>query len=248
MREVLLDIIKQTNGLVKIIKITGTPTETRIQAVDDNKVLFIEATLNDPIPEFVGEFGLGSLNMLKGLLEFANYRTDEATFTVKRRDWKETGTVEHFEFRDRKGAGLSVFRCMSPERVPDQAEIRNIPFDVDFTPNRSKLSEFAQLAALYAEVDKDKLFAVKTEGGNLLFCFGDDNASTHHGSMVFEEGVTGLINGKPLWQSDSFLKIMKLTGERDGVLRISSRGVLNIETQTEFGKYQYYMRAGSRSS
>lgn len=239
MRDALADVVKQTIGLIDTIKVTGSATETRIQGVDEKKTLFVEAHLRSPIPEFDGQFGITNLNLLRGLLDFTSYRTDDAKFSVKRRAMKEGDpeTVEQFQFRDANGAGAD-FRCMSPDRVPDQAEIKNIPWDVTIDPDKGKIAEFQQLASLYSEVDKN--FGAKTENGNLLFFFGDDSSSTHRASMVFQGEIGGTLNAGLLWSAAQFLQVMKLAGGR---IRISSRGVLAVEVETAHGSYKYYLRA-----
>lgn len=240
MREVLVDIIKQTAGLIDTIKVTGTPSTTSFQAVDENKTVFIEGVLKEPIAEFEGEFGITNLNLLKGLLEFSSYRTDQASFNVKRRPWKETTTVEQFEFRDANGVG-SNFRAMSPDLVPEQAEIRSLPWDVSFVPNKGKLAEFSQLAKLYSEVNKT--FGATTDGDNLMFYIGEENSSTHRGSMVFESGVSGSLKGELLWTTSQFLQVMNLGGDKVSQLKFTSRGVLNVAVETPHATINYYLRA-----
>lgn len=240
MREVLTDIVRQTSGLFEILKVTGEDTSTSIKAVDVEKTLFLEASLKEPIPEFVGEFGLTNINLLKGLLDFSSYRTDQAEFTVRRFSNKGKETVEQFEFKDANKKG-AVFRLMSAELVPEQATIANIPWDVTFKPNKSKLTEFQQLANLYSEVDK--FFGVKTDGTDLVFYIGDENSATHRASMVFESGITGTITGQVQWSISQFLSVMKLAAAHDAEVRITHRGVLGVEIETPHGVFKYYLRA-----
>jgi hypothetical protein len=241
MRDAIADVVKQTIGLTAVIKVTGSADATRIQGVDDNKTVFIDGHLRTALPELSGEFGMMNLPLLRGLLEFASYRTEKAKFSVKRKVVGESQveTVEQFEFRDGSGAGAD-FRCMNPDRVPDQAEIKNIPWDITVTPDKSKIAEFQQIASLYAEVDKN--FGAKTENGNLLFFFGDDNSSTHRASMVFASEIGATLNAGLQWSASQFLQVLKLAGT-EGRIRISGRGVLCVESETAFGSYKYYLRA-----
>lgn len=241
MRDVLVDVVKQSIGLFETLKVTGKIDETRFQGVDKEKTLFIEGYSRDAIPEFEGEFGFTNLSLLRGLLDFTSYKTEKGSFKVRRRKLGERETVEQLEFRDGLGAGAD-FRCMSPDRVPEQAEIKNIPWDVTIQPSKGKIAEFQQLASLCAEVDKN--FGIETHNGNLLFMFGDQTSSTHRASMIFEEGVGGAINAGLQWSAAQFLQVLKLAGSEPR-LRISSRGVLAIEVETAYGSYKYYLR-GSR--
>jgi hypothetical protein len=242
MRDVLIDIVRHTNSLFTVVKVTGTSAETRLQAVDKDKVLFFEANTTAPIAEFEGVFGITNLSMLKGLLEFTSYRTDAATFDVKRREQDGVTTVEQFEFRDAHGVGAD-FRCMNPKLIPDQAEIRNIPWDVTLTPNKAKLAELQQIAQLFSE---NKTFGAKTENGNLLLYIGDDSASTNRVSMVFETDVSGELKGDFQWVTAQFLSVVKMAGDRLQSIRFSSRGVLGLEVESQHGQFKYFLRA-SRS-
>lgn len=240
MRDILIDIVRQTSGLFDVLKVTSSDTETKLQAVDADKTLFLEASLKEPVPEFAGEFGLTNLNLLKGLLEFASYRTDQAEFTVKRHARGGKETVEQFEFKDANKKG-AIFRLMSADLVPEQAVIANIPWDVTITPNKSKLTEFQQLAKLYAEVDK--FFGVKTDGRDLVFTIGDENSSTHRAAMVFESDVDGALSGQILWSIPQFLSVMNLAAAHTAEVRITARGVLCVEVETPHGLFKYYLRA-----
>lgn len=245
MRDVLIDVIKQTSGLVEVIKVTGSATETKLQAVNDTMSLFIEATLTSPVPEFVGEFGLTNLSLLRKLLDFSSYRTEEASFSVKRFTTPDGAEApELFEFKDSSGVGGSVFRLMNAKRVPEQAEIRNIPWDVSFAPNKAKIAEFQELAGFYTEVDK--FFSAKIDKGNLIFCVGDDSSSTHYANLPIESGVRGTLKGEAVYSIAQFLQVLKIAGSNDTEIKITGRGVIGVEVSTALGVYKYYLRAATR--
>jgi len=242
MREVLLDLVKQTGGLTEALRVTGTAEATVIKGCDADKTLFIEATLKQPLAEFEGEFGVTNINLLSGLLNFTNYLTDDATFNVKKRERDGAMTVEQFEFRNKVTGNDADFRMMDPKHVPDQATIPNIPWDVIVTPTKSKVAEFQQLTALFAGVG-DKTFGARTVNGDLQFYIGDEESSTHRVSMVFEAGVKGDLKGSLSWNTHQFLSIMKLTGAHPTTMKITSRGVLSVEVETPHGIYNYFLRA-----
>jgi hypothetical protein len=241
MREVLLDLVKQTGGLTEALRVTGTNEETVIKGCDETKTLFIEATLKQPLAEFEGEFGVTNINLLSGLLNFPNYLTDDATFNVKKKERDGLMTVEQFEFRNKVTGNDADFRMMDPKHIPDQATIPNIPWDVTVVPTKSKVTEFSQLASLYAEVDK--CFGARTKNGDLQFYIGDEESANHRVSMVFEAGVKGDLKGNLTWNTHQFLSIMKLTGQHPTTLKITNRGVLGIAVETPHGIYNYFIRA-----
>jgi hypothetical protein len=241
MRDVLLDLVKQTGNLTAALRVLGTDTETVIKGCDETKTLFLEATLKTPLPEFEGDFGITNLSLLSGLLNFPNYRSDDATFSVKTRERDGTKAVEQFEFRNKVTGNEADFRMMDPKHIPDQANIGNIPWDVQFEPVQSKVTEFAQLAGLYTEVDKN--FGVKVKDGNLIFYIGEEDAANHRASMVFATDVKGELKGSLTWQTFQFLSIMKLIGQNPTTIKITSRGVLGITVTTPYGTYNYFIRA-----
>lgn len=242
MRDVLLDLVKQTGNLTGALRVTGTDSETVIKGCDETKTLFVEAALAKPLPEFEGQFGISNLSLLSGLLNFANYMTDDATFSVKKKERDGVQTVEQFEFRNKATGNEADFRMMDPKHIPEQATIpANIPWDVTITPTKSKLTEFSQLAGLYSEVDKN--FGAKVVDGNLIFYIGEPDVANHRVSMVFATEVEGELKGSLTWQTFQFLSIMKLTGTHPATLKITSRGVLGLTVTTPHGEYNYFIRA-----
>lgn len=238
MREAIIDLIKHTqNGsLFESIRVSGKEKETKFEAMDKDKVLFLVATLKEAVPDFVGEFGMTNLKLLNGLVSFASYSGPDSTFEVSR--WERGGneTVEYLRFGDGKG-GEAIYRMAPP---PEGAQIANIPWGFSFSPNRSKVAEFNQLSNLYSEVDKH--FGTKTVDNNLVFTVGTENSSTHRASMIFESNVAGELKTELTWNIDHFQAIMKMAGNDPATVRITPRGVMGIEIDTQYATYLYYLR------
>lgn len=240
MRDVLSELVKQTLGAgLEVVRVMGTPDSTRIDASDDDKVLFLKATFKTPIPAFTGDFGMANLKLLSGLLNFSSYNTDQAEHEVHRTKMDGADVPFTLEFRDGNG-GRAEYRFMPAKLVPEN-QISNIPWDVTLTPNRAKVAEFTHLANLYSEVDKH--FGVKTDKGNLIFIVGGEDNSSHLASMVFETGIAGSIKKELRWPIDRFLSILKLAGQNNTSLKITQHGVLAITVDAPHGEYTYYLRA-----
>ncbi len=241
MRYVLSDIVRHTVRLFGKVVITGTETETKISATDEDKTLFLKGTLKQPVPEFAGEFALSDLALLDGLLEFASYKTDTAKFSVVRRAPKAGGeeTVTGFKFQDSHGTG-SNYRTMSASLAGVVAAIAPIPWDVKVTPSTAKIAEFAKLTSLYSN---DK-FGVMTIDGNLVMSVGESSDSTHNATMVFATDIIeNLKVGDLYFNTSQFLSILKLAGSQLSTVDITSRGVLGVVIDTPHAGYTYYMRA-----
>lgn len=237
------DIVKKIGGLgfVETLKVTGTDTETKIEAIDKDKTVIVKAQLTEVAPELKGTFGVSSLPLLGGLLNFPSYNTDDATFSVKRRP--DNSAPEEFEFRDANGMG-SNFRLMSGALAPEQPTVAQIKWDVTFTPTKSKLQEFGTLAGLYSSIDQ--LFTVKTEGTNLVVCIGEEGATTHNAKMVLAEDITGEIKGDVLWPIAQFQSILKMCDGLDYTVSITGRGAMLISMATKEASYEYIMPARRR--
>jgi len=245
MREILTDVVKKIGGLgfVDTVKVTGTADETKIEAIDNDKTVIIKAKLNAPQADLIGDFGISSLPLLSGLLNFTSYKTDDATFNVKRRDMNGKTVPEEFEFRDAAGLG-SNFRLMSANLVSEQPIVADIKWDVSFVPTKSKIQEFSSLAGLYSQFDQ--FFSVKTKDGNLVVAIGEEAAATHRASMVLVEGVAGELKGELLWPISQFLSIVKLADGNDYTVGITSKGALQVEVTTEHANYKFIMPARRR--
>lgn len=242
MRDILNEIMKQSIGLFDTLKVTGSEEEVKIEAVNDNKLLLLKAILK-PSPEFVGKFGLTNLGMLNGLLDFTSYKTEGASFTVKRDTKPKIGeTVVAFHFKDANGTGAR-FATMNPELITAQATYGNIEWDVEVTPTKAKVGEFTQLTSLYKSVDET--FRATIVDGNLIFSIGDSHEATHNASMVFATGVEGKLSKDIMkWNSALFLNILKVASVNGNVpkISISSRGPLGVSLTTPHGVYNYVLR------
>lgn len=240
MREVLSDVVRQTVGLFDKLRITGTDTETMIEAVSEAKVLFLKATLNEPLKEAEGVWGLTDLTLLNGLLNYAPYRADGATFTAKRREYNGKEVVENFEFREANKLG-AVFRTIKGDMVDDIAQIGSIDWDVSFTPQKSNVAAFQQLSGLYSSVDK--FFGIETRDGNLVFTIGDDNSATHRVEMVFENDVEGTIPSGMVFNVAELFAVIKQAGNHSLTMNITSRSAICMTVKTPIATYNYYIRA-----
>lgn len=245
MQAVLKEVVKKFGGLgfIDTIKVIGSAEETKIEAVDADKTVIIKAKLSETQESLIGDFGVSSLPLLSGLLNFSSYQTDTATFNVKRRDLNGKSTPEEFEFRDENGLG-SNFRLMSGNLVPEQPLVADIKWDISFVPSKSKIQEFGALAGLYSQFDQ--YFSVKTKDGNVVLAIGDEGSATHRASMVFASDITSELKGELLWPISQFLSILKMADGNDFSVNVTSKGAMQISVTTENATYQYILPARRR--
>ena len=238
-QKVLIDIIKHCAlPNVDVLKVTGDSAETMVQGFDADKHMFIVGHTVSPVAEFTGEFGISNFKMLNGLLGFSSYNTDTAQFKVGTREIDGIATPDQFEF---KGAGSkALFKLMDKQYVPQQATIAAIPWDAEFEITKPKLAEFQEFANMYSEIDKH--FKICIEGKNLVVTFGEEQSSSHSGSMTLAEGISGKLNSL-LFAVDKFNLLMKLAlAANSHKVKVSSKGLLGVEAESNYGSYKYYLR------
>jgi hypothetical protein len=241
MKEALKDLVRNVAPHFSQLKITGTDDATKIEAFTEEKNLFLIGYFKETVQEFHGEFGIGSLSLLKGLLDFPSYKTDEAKFLVHRAVREETDIVAEFEFRDKTG-GKTKFRTMHPRMVGEQAKIASITWDLTFTPTKAKVTEMAQLAGLLSEVDK--MFGLKIEDGMLYMTIGGGSEVTHSASIGLMETAEKNLPDSGNWMYDTpnFLSVLKNAGNGQVSVNFSSRGVIGMTIETDKAVYCYYLR------
>ena len=67
MRDYLLDLVEHTHdlGFIDLIKVTGDTNKTSIVGIAEDLSVVVESEFKNPVPEFVGTFGMPNLNKLK---------------------------------------------------------------------------------------------------------------------------------------------------------------------------------------
>ena len=105
MKDIILDVVKHTAGLgfIESVKVTGTTQETRFDAMDTDRTVILNATLHNPNPDLIGEFGMGNLSFLNGVSNLSNYKEDGSEVTVNRRERNGEEQPESLLFKDADG-------------------------------------------------------------------------------------------------------------------------------------------------
>lgn len=243
MREVLVDVLKHTTslGCLEILKVSGSEDETLIESMaPDNSIVF-KAYLKQPIAEFQGEFGMTNLNILKGLTEFAPFKADNATVSVKRETRNGKEFPVEIVFKDEEGRPAH-FRLVTPDLVPNQPKPITTNWDISFEPTKSKIQELSKLASIFSSTED--FFFVKNVDGELRFYIGEEGSASHRSYVVFNKPTEGTLNGLH-WLISQVLDVLKLVGENTISTKISiiSRGLLQIELETEHANYLYLLPA-----
>jgi len=240
MKDHLLDLVQHTFdlGYIDLIKITGTDQITKINGLAEDKSVVVEGSYNNPVPEFIGTFGLPNLNKLKILLQLPEYKED-AKLTVTS---KASGEPSGLDFVNAAGDFKNNYRFMESGVIT--AKLQSLKFKtptwhVEFEPTVAGIQRLRMQAQANAE---EPHFQIKTENNNLKLLFGDH--SSHAGNFIFHSGVTGQLKRAWSYPITQVISILGLTGDK--TVRISDDGAMQITVNSGLGVYNYILPAQTK--
>jgi hypothetical protein len=243
MKDNLQDLIQHTHGLgnVDLIKVSGTDTETQINAVAEDKTVIVSGTLNSPVADFIGVFGMPNLGKLKTILGFDDYDTDaKISVTTSNRDGVDTPTTIHFETKD--GSFVNDYRLMSKAIVEEKVKsvtFKGTTWNVEFHPSIAGIQRLKKQASANSEQEH---FTMTTVNGDLKINFGDP--STHSGNFVFQPSVGGTLSKTWHWPVKVFQAILDLPGDK--TIRIADAGATEITVDSGLATYRYLLPANAK--
>jgi hypothetical protein len=240
MRDHLLDLVSHTFdlGCIDQVKITGTETETTISGLAEDRSVVVEGTYANPVPEFVGVFGMPNLAKLKILLNLQEYKED-AKLAISRKD---TGALDQLNFENKAGDFKNSYRFMATELANERiktVKFKGANWGIEFEPTAAAIQRLKMQAA--ANSDENN-FTAKTEDGDLKFFFGDH--STHAGNFVFQPDVKGTLKRAWAWPVKTVIGILDLYGDK--VMRISDDGAAMITVDSGLAVYNFILPAQSK--
>lgn len=243
MKDILLDIVQYTHslGCIDLIKITGTDTETAVNAVAEDKTVIISGALKVAQPQFAGVFGLPNLNKLKTILSFSEYdETAQIRVETVTRDGVATPCAVHFETKN--GDFVNDYRLMS--KILVEEKVKNVSFkgatwNVTFEPTVPGIMRLKKQAQANSE---ELAFTMRTDSGDLKVYFGEP--SSHSGNFVFQNNVGGTLARSWMWPVKTFISIMDLPGAK--TVQISDQGAASITVDSGLAVYTYLLPAQSK--
>jgi hypothetical protein len=224
--------------MIDLVKVTGSADSTLINAVGEERVAIVEAQFHNPVPEFIGTFGMPNLSKLNTILNIPEYKEDaKLSITTQTKEDVTAPTGIHFE--NKAGDFKNDYRFMSAEVVNDKlktVKFKGVKWGVEIEPSVASIQRLRFQSQANSE---ETTFIAKTENGNLVFYFGDH--SSHAGNFVFQAGVTGTLSKNWSWPVGLFLSILNLHGDKS--IQFSDDGVAKITVDSGLIKYEYLLPA-----
>jgi hypothetical protein len=243
MKDNLQDLIQHTHGLgnIDLIKVTGTDTETNVNAIAEDKSVIVSGTLKNPNSEFIGVFGMPNLGKLKTILGFDDY-DENAKINIDRVNKDGVSTPSTIHFETKAGDFVNDYRLMSKAIVEEKVKhvtFKGTSWNVEFEPTVAGIMRLKKQASANSE---EQHFTFTTVSGDLKVNFGDP--STHSGNFVFQAGISGSLNKTWNWPVKVFLSIMDLPGDK--MVRISDAGAAEITVDSGLAVYRYLLPAQAK--
>ena len=106
LKDVLLDVVKHTNGLgfIEAVKIEGTTSETCISAMDVDRTVMLYGQLHNAVSEFEGTFGAANLGFLNWLLNWEYLNDDGASLSDSQCNREHRSNFQVHQFWKKKTA------------------------------------------------------------------------------------------------------------------------------------------------
>ena len=243
MKDYLQDIVQHTHslGIIDLVKIVGTDQETAISALAEDRSVILDAKFKNPVPEFVGTFGMPNLGKLNTILNIQEYKEDaKLSINTQNRNGEDVPVGIHFE--NKTGDFKNDYRFMTSEVITEKLKVvrmQQVKWNVDIEPTVAAI----QKMKFQASANNDEpVFVVKTEGDKLKFYFGDH--STHAGNFVFADGITGSLTKNWSWPVSAVISILGLSGDKN--IKISDAGVMQITVDSGIAVYEYKLPAQTK--
>jgi hypothetical protein len=239
MKDYLQDIVQHTHslGIIDLVKIVGNESVTAIEAVGEERTVIVNAQFHNPVPEFIGTFGMPNLGKLSTILNIPEYRED-ARLSITKKEEAPTGI--HFE--NSTGDFKNDYRFMSAEIVNDQlktVKFKGVKWGVEIEPSVAAI----QRLKFQAQANSgETTFIAKTENNNLMFYFGDH--SSHAGNFVFAHDVAGSLTKAWSWPLAAVISILSLSGDK--MIRFSDEGAAQITVDSGLAIYNYILPAQTK--
>ena len=142
----LINILKEivtytTSADLDLVKITGTATETVMEAINSHKSVVLQAKFRQAIPEFIGTVGLPNLGKLSVILNIPEYRENSQVSTTA----LSGGGLATIEFNNQFNDFANTYRLMDSAVVNNQISsmtFKEPAWNLDFEPLNANVQKF----------------------------------------------------------------------------------------------------------
>lgn len=240
MLDQMKDIVKHTHslGFIEMVKLVGTATDAKIEAIDADKTVVIYGDLYQPIPDIATTVGLSRLAQLHGFIGLHDKSTVSVVSELR------GAVTAPTELKFDNGAGeVAAYRFMSETMANEQIKVppfKGATWNVTIKPEKKKIDRLNAYQGILGGFEKR--FVVSTDKDTLNFSIG--TGPTDRSNIPFATGIVGALKHQWSWPLTQVLSILKLNDNEDVTMHFSDMGALKIDVDSGIGKYSYILPAG----
>lgn len=233
------DIVKHTHslGFIEMVKVIGTGTDAKIEAIDADKTVVVYGDMYQPIKDIEATVGLSRLAQLKGFIDLH----DKSTVTVVSEVRGASSVPTELKFDNGEGE-VAAYRFMSETMANEQIKVppfKGAVWNVSLTPEKKKIDRLNAYQGILGGFEKR--FIVSTDKDTLNFSIG--TGPTDRSVVPFATGITGSLKHQWSWPLTQVLSILKLNDNEDVTMHFSDMGALKIDVDSGICKYQFILPA-----
>lgn len=233
------DIVKHTHslGFIEMVKVIGSATAAKIEAIDADKTVVIYADMYQPIKDIETTVGLSRLAQLKGFIDLH----DKSVVSIVSEMRNNVSVPTELKFDNNEGE-VAAYRFMSETMANEQIKVppfKGATWDVTITPEKKKIARLSAYQGILGGTEKR--FIVSTSKGTLNFSIG--SGPTDRSNVPFATDITGSLKHQWSWPLTQVLSILKLNDNEDVTMHFSDMGALKIDVDSGIGKYSYILPA-----
>jgi hypothetical protein len=243
MKDYLQDIVQHTHslGIIDLVKIVGSDSQTVIEAVGEERTVIVQAQFHNPVPEFIGTFGMPNLGKLNTILNIPEYKEGAKLAVATQKDSDGTDVPASINFENKGGDFKNSYRFMTTAVINDQlknVKMKPVKWGVEVVPTALSIQKLKFQSMAHSDATT---FSSKTENGELKFFFGE--ASSHAGSFTFAT-TSGSLSKQLNWPVAVVNSILSLPGDK--TFKISDDGVAEITVDSGLAVYHYMLPAQTK--
>lgn len=235
MKDYLRDIVGHTHdlGCVDLVKIVGTTEKTDIVAQMNSQLGMIIGHFHNPVPEFVGTFGMPNLAKLKILLNLEEYKENSQLSIIY-----DKNVLDGIDFTNAGGDFKNSYRFMASNIISAKVQtpkmVNSTWHIVDMEPTVPAIQRMRYQAQAHSE---DQHFQVQSNNNDLIFKFGDP--SSHSGWYTFQSNTNGKLKRSWLYPTTLFINVLSMNGDKR--ISFSDDGVARIVVDSGLANYEFYI-------
>ena len=244
MKDYLQELVQHTHGLgfIDLVKVTGTDSETVMNAIAETRSVIVEAKFKSAHPDFIGTFGMPNLGKLNTILNISEYKEDAKISINTQKNTAGEDVPSGIHFENKAGDFKNDYRFMTAEVINDKlktVKFKGVKWNVNIVPTAASIQRLKFQASANNE---ETTFIAKTENGDLKFYFGDP--TSHTGNFTFATGVSGTLSKAWAWPVSEVISILNLPGDK--TFKFSDEGAATITVDSGLAEYSYIIPAQTK--